>query len=347
MGLLTELVGIPSPTGAADEAADWLVRQLQERGVPARRDQSGNVLGEVEPTSNCPESGDIYLLGHIDTVEGFWPPVLDDGRLHGRGASDAKGPLAAFTAALLRARDSSELRRRVTLLAAIDEEGASQGARHLAATLPSPAYLVVGEPSGAARVVIGYRGNLRCTVRVHAAVHHSSRPEATAAELGVEAWEAIRGLLGDWNGSRRGFDAVDGHLLEMDTSSDGLRSSARLAVSFRLPNQLTPAQLAEMLQVLLPRASVEVLSSEQAVALPRTGPLPATFARAIRGLGGDLGWQRRLATSDLNVVMPIWGCPAVVYGPGNAELDHTPNESIGLNDFGFATAVLRTVLAQL
>jgi LysW-gamma-L-lysine carboxypeptidase len=341
------LVGIPSPTGSADEAADWLVQQLQERGVAARRDECGNVVGEVEPTSASPEEGDIYLLGHIDTVEGFWPPVLDDGRLRGRGTSDAKGPLAAFTAALLRARDSSDLRRRVTLLAAIDEEGASQGARHLAATLPSPAYLVVGEPSGAARVVIGYRGSLRCTLGVHTPVRHSSRPEPTAAELGVEAWEAIRGLLIDWNGSRQGFDAADGHLLEMDTSSDGLHSSARLEVSFRLPDRLSPVELVDMLQGHLPLASVEVRSSEQAVALPRTGALPASFAQAIRGLGGNLGWQRRLATSDLNVVMPSWKCPAVVYGPGNAELDHTPSESIGLNDFGFATAVLRTVLSRL
>jgi LysW-gamma-L-lysine carboxypeptidase len=88
-------------------------------------------------------------------------------------------------------------------------------------------------------------------------------------------------------------------------------------------------------------------SMDDAAMAPRTGRLPAAFGAAIRATGRQPGWLRRLGTSDLNVVLPAWSCPAVVYGPGDAELDHTPQESIGIEDFGLAISVLTSVLSQL
>ena len=50
---------------------------------------------------------------------------------------------------------------------------------------------------------------------------------------------------------------------------------------------------------------------------------------------------------DMTVVGPAWGCPMVTYGPGDASLDHTPEERIVLADYGRAIAVLRDVLVSL
>ena len=41
----------------------------------------------------------------------------------------------------------------------------------------------------------------------------------------------------------------------------------------------------------------------------------------------------KTGTADLNIVAPAWGCPALAYGPGDASLDHTPNEHIHLSEF--------------
>jgi [amino group carrier protein]-lysine/ornithine hydrolase len=49
----------------------------------------------------------------------------------------------------------------------------------------------------------------------------------------------------------------------------------------------------------------------------------------------------------LNIVAPVWKCPAVVYGPGDSALDHTPNEHIALEDYAKAVAVLVNVLNGL
>ncbi|MHB1526101.1 MAG: M20/M25/M40 family metallo-hydrolase [Candidatus Dormibacteria bacterium] len=343
--LLRGLVAIPSPTGHEETASRWLVQQLQALGLEAGRDAVGNVVGIVEPAAGRATAGDVYLLGHIDTVEGFWPVELLEGRLSGRGASDAKGPLAAFVAAAVRARGS--LRRRVLILAAVGEEGDSGGARHLARSLPPPDYLVVGEPSGAGRLVIGYRGRLRCSLELSRPGLHSSRPEPTAAEDGLALWLAVVEMVSGLNRGRSGFEAIDGHLLSIQTSSDGLRDSVRLELGFRLPVWSAPGDLLGRLRALAPQARIEPGGLEAAVSVGRTGALPSAFSRAILAQGGRPVWQRRLATSDLNVVLPVWSCPALVYGPGDSELDHTPQESISLDDYSRAIQVLAQVLAEL
>ncbi|MGA7172067.1 MAG: M20/M25/M40 family metallo-hydrolase, partial [Candidatus Dormiibacterota bacterium] len=258
-----------------------------------------------------------------------------------------KGPLAAFLLAAMRVRSSGQLRRRVRILAVADEEGESAGARRLVTTLPPPAFLIVGEPSGSDRVVLGYRGSLRCRWALSRPTQHSSRPEPTTAERGIAAWSAVVAEVAAINGEARGFDAVDTHLLEIQCRSDGLQDTVTLHLGFRLPPAIGPGDLGARLHGLALGGRLEVLGAEPAALAPRVGQLPTAFARAIRADGAKATWQRRLATSDLNVVLPGRRCPAVVYGPGDSVLDHTPEESIELADFARGIRVLTRVLLAL
>ncbi len=38
--------------------------------------------------------------------------------------------------------------------------------------------------------------------------------------------------------------------------------------------------------------------------------------------GGEPRFVYKTGTADLNIVAPVWKCPAVVYGPGDSNLDH-------------------------
>ncbi len=50
----------------------------------------------------------------------------------------------------------------------------------------------------------------------------------------------------------------------------------------------------------------------------------------------------------MNVVAPEWpSTPFVSYGPGDSNLDHTPDEHIDLAEYGRAIDVLGRVLVQL
>src|SRR5260221_9007459 len=123
---------------------------MAERGFRATVDDAGNAVGEIG-------AGPIHvvLLGHIDTVPGEIPVRVEDGELVGRGAVDAKGPLAAFVAAATEPVAGVK----VTVVGAVEEESpTSKGARHWA-TLPAPDWCVIGEHSGREGVTDALKGS--------------------------------------------------------------------------------------------------------------------------------------------------------------------------------------------
>src|SRR5688572_16759937 len=99
--MLHGLVEVPSVTGDTDGAVEAFVRGCRDLGYrDARRDEAGNAVAVAGRGSR-----EILLVGHIDTVAPPLPVKLEGGALWGRGAVDAKGPLAAFACAAARFLD--------------------------------------------------------------------------------------------------------------------------------------------------------------------------------------------------------------------------------------------------
>jgi acetylornithine deacetylase len=135
----------------------------------------------------------VMLLGHLDTVGGAamddpFAGDVRDGSVHGRGAYDMKGAVAA---ALVAARDLDRagLDGSVVVACAADEEYASLGAEHLVAHGPRPDHVVVCEPTDE-RLAIAHRGFAGFEIEVRGRAAHGSRPD-----LGVDAIAAIGVVL--------------------------------------------------------------------------------------------------------------------------------------------------------
>jgi len=100
---LIGLVSQYSPSGQERGAVEWLVTRMKSLGYDdAFIDEVGNAVGVI---GQGPKQ--IVLLGHIDTVPGeisvCVEPVgatRESPLLYGRGAVDAKGPLASFVDAV-------------------------------------------------------------------------------------------------------------------------------------------------------------------------------------------------------------------------------------------------------
>jgi LysW-gamma-L-lysine carboxypeptidase len=75
--------------------------------------------------------------------------------------------------------------------------------------------------------------------------------------------------------------------------------------------------------------------------------LVRAFLSGIRALDGKPSFVYKTGTADLNIVAPVWKCPAVVYGPGDSSLDHTPNEHISLDEYAKSVQVLSEALNAL
>src|SRR5258708_6819751 len=178
-----------NPPGRELEAAQWLKAAMSEMGfiadttdiMPGRT----NVVGVLD---NGP--GPAFAFNtHIDVVPAGsgWssdPFTLreSDGRLYGRGACDAKGPMTAMLETM-RWLAQNQQRWSGTLLGVFvaDEEASSRGAKAYARSGPKIDTCMIGEPT-ACTTYSAHKGSLRPLVRVHGRTAHSGMPD-----LGVNA----------------------------------------------------------------------------------------------------------------------------------------------------------------
>lgn len=337
--LLERLVSIPSPTGQESEAVDFLVGQMREWGWESGKDAAGNAVGRYGHGARH-----LLFLGHIDTVPGWIPVRWEGGSLWGRGSVDAKGPLAAFMAAASRGFGPD---LRVTVVAAVGEEGPdSTGARHIARG-PAPDFCIIGEPSGLHGLTLGYKGALGCRIELQTPGGHSAGQEPSVAEQAVELWQGIQELCQGWEESGSQFFSLTPCLKELNTRSDGLREHAKMHVSFRLPPGLAGAEFQRRLQQLSPVAQWSFGGYYPAYRGGKRNQLVTAFLSALRHCGLQPSFKLKSGTSDMNVAGPAWGCPMVAYGPGDSSLDHTPWERLPGNEFLQAVEVHRQLLERL
>lgn len=337
--LVRGLVSIPSVSREERRAVDFLVERMRERGFLAHVDEAGNAVGEI---GDGPAH--VVLLGHIDTVPGEIPVRVEDGELVGRGAVDAKGPLAAFVSAASEPIPGVK----VTVVGAVEEESpTSKGARHRALH-PAPDWCIVGEPSGWDGITVAYKGRLVADLAIDRDARHGAAPGPTVSEEALAVWERVRGAAAA-RGGVRSFERLDCRLEGMWSDADGLREGARLRIGYRIPPGLTVEELeAELREAAAgeTRVAVTRVASEEPARTERTSELARAFVRSIADAGGRATFLVKSGTSDMNVLAPVWRCPMVAYGPGDSAYDHTPMERLRLEDHARAIAILRGVLRR-
>jgi LysW-gamma-L-lysine carboxypeptidase len=339
---LIGLVERYSPSGQERGAADWLVARM--RALHFSRsfvDEAGNAVGVM---GDGPQQ--VVLLGHIDTVPGEIPVRVEEDILYARGAVDAKGPLACFVDAVSRLGPVEGWQ--FVVVGAVEEERDSDGARY-AAPVYHPQFAIVGEPNRWDRVALGYKGSAWAHLTVRRELAHTAGRQESACEAAVEMWLRINKWSDEFNGGReRAFDRLLLTLRGMESGGDGFEEWARLRIGARLPVDLDPPAWFERLQQLADGAQMERLGFPiPAYQCEKNTPLVRAFLGGIRAAGGTPSFVYKTGTADLNIVVPAWNCPALVYGPGDSALDHTPNEHISLGEYEKSVGVLMTALEKL
>jgi LysW-gamma-L-lysine carboxypeptidase len=346
IGLVTQY----SPSGQERGAVEWLVARMKSLGYDnAFIDDAGNAVGVM---GQGPQQ--VVLLGHIDTVPGEIRVEQDDVMLYGRGAVDAKGPLACFADAVAKVgvKDGWQF----VVIGAVEEERNSEGARFVVDQY-KPEFAIIGEPNQWDRVALGYKGSAWANITVKRGQTHTASGEETAAEVAVEIWLKIKAYVDSFNADKQKvFDKLLLTLRGMESDSNDFEQWARLKVGVRLPVEVSPeawyTKLNEIINDSHLQGDCHFTVEPTGFAVPAWGcekntPLVRSFLSGIRSQGGEPRFVYKTGTADLNIVAPVWKCPAVVYGPGDSSLDHTPNEHITLDDYAKAVLVLANALDSL
>ncbi len=342
--LLQDLVNIYSPSTQEAPAVAYLVDWLNAHGFRAEIDEAGNAVG-ARGAENAPYT--IMLLGHIDTVHGQIPVRVEDEVLYGRGSVDAKGSLCTFASAAAAAALPEMWR--VVVVGAVEEETAtSKGARYIR-DAHNPTLCVIGEPSGAGRITLGYKGRLVAEYRLTRAIGHTARPEPSAGALGAQFWNRVVTWADqqNWN-IEKYFDQVMCNLRSINTESDDFYDTVHMMIGFRLPPSHTPNDVTAAVSRLAdPDSDLRFYGKEPAYRAEKNTSLVRGMLAAIRANGHKPGFVLKTGTSDMNIVGAKWNCPMVAYGPGDSNLDHTPHEHLPLAEYDLAIQILTHLLENL
>jgi acetylornithine deacetylase len=264
-------------------------------------------------------------------VPPFFPSRVEDGRLYGRGACDAKGILAAQLAAAERLRAAGE--RRVGLLFVVGEERGSDGARAANDTPLSQGsrFLIDGEPTDN-RLGLATRGILRLKLRAGGRAAHSSFPE-----LGESAIDKLIDTLVDLRSIPLPADPILGKthytigLVSGGVAPNVVSPSAEAEVMFR-----TVSDAAEVRRAVAPL--------ERRVAIEHVLEVPPVRLRTVAGFDAEVFPY----TTDIPF-LARWGEP-LLFGPGSIHVAHTADEYVSIAELSAAAdhyvALARALLAS-
>jgi succinyl-diaminopimelate desuccinylase len=358
-----------NPPGQELAVADLVCAQARAWGLRAELIPLGpdraNLLVDLPEQVDGPT---LLLCGHTDTVppgEQRWEhdPLsadLADGLVHGRGAVDMKGGLAAMLAAMRDlAAEASAPRGRVRLVGLVGEEVDCAGARAFlqAGGLEDVDWMVVGEPTSL-DVVVAHRGALWLEVVAHGRTAHGSMPH-----LGVNAIDGLLDLLHALRDLR--IDCTPHALLapptmNVGTIRGGIKTNvvpdfASATVDLRtLPGQrhdeLVDAALsiASTVEESRPglRLEVRVAHDLPAVETDPRQPLVQAAERVTASVRGQAPLVKGVSYyTDASVLTPPSGVPTLILGPGDETLCHQPNERIEVEQVLLAVRCY-TALAQ-
>jgi acetylornithine deacetylase len=361
VGFLDAAVRIESH-GDVREMREFLVDTLETHGVDPVVDDAGNTLATTG--SGSPH---VVCNTHVDTVSPHVPHDRADGVIHGRGACDAKGPLAAILAAFL-AADGGD--GRLTLAVTPDEEMHSTGAAALDlsalpdVTSPTADVYVVGEPTGL-DVCTAAKGRFEGTI--HLSGRHAHAAEPSSGTNAVAAAEDALAAIRSFDAGRDAHPDLGPATLTPTVVAGGEATNQVPAdCAITVDRRSVPPETAEGFAAELERAVDDATPAPVGVDLaPTERPTPfleafATdadepvvrhlSAAAARVTDGAAGAVRPFtAATEASYFAPA---PTVVFGPGvladdDGPVAHADREYVRVAEVERAATALTDALGEL
>ncbi|MDH7578998.1 MAG: M20/M25/M40 family metallo-hydrolase [Bacillota bacterium] len=345
---LLRLIEIPSESGAEEPLLQYLEKRLARLDLPlVRQDvapgRSNLVLNPL------PEPA-LLLDAHADTV-----PVVIEGRpcltrvegrrIFGRGSADVKGGIAAliFALELLKETGGDLSNWPVTVVFTVDEEQDAIGSAGAAASF-RPAEVIALEPTGLA-ICPAQAGSITASIKLTGHPAHGSEMETgtNAIQQAIELLSELKELpflraehpvLGKNNFN---IQKINGGTTELVVPQ-----FCELKIDFRILPEQEIQEIAQELALFLTARGAEYTFLDFSPPFEFESDLPVIKrlqegARAVLGRHLDLSGFRSWSDAEN---FTETGVPAIVFGPGNLAVSHTPFEHVDLEEVRLAAHIL-------
>ena len=381
---LCDLIRFPSTSSHETEAMEFLGREC---GMPNVRvetvDLSDSLLSDPDYCSPIPGlkydgrfnlrlvrkgtgGGRTLLLNtHVDVVPPSndmaepWTPRVEDGRVFGRGACDAKGQIATVFL-VLRTLDALgvELRGDVVAHLVVEEENGGNGTLAMVRGGEKADACIVVEPSEC-RVLTSIRGAVWFKLRLTGKAGHSGAAGETRSAL-LMAREAM-GILEAYHDrlleESRNLPLYDVYPNPMPLTFGRLHAGdwPAMAPSLAvlegvlgfLPNKTRDQVCSEMRRALIggddflaENVDLSFTYRHDCSVVDPGHELPQGILRAAREMGVSSEAGAATSSSDAWLYSNQLGIPAVHFGPGLLQVCHARSEHIDMADIGKAAGVL-------
>jgi acetylornithine deacetylase len=326
--LTRRLIEIPSLSGEEEEVGRFLASHLEGLGYAVELQAAEAGRANVIATTKTGRPRVVFST-HMDTVPPFIASSEDESHIHGRGACDAKGIIAAQVAACERLR--ADGLTDIGLLFTVDEELGSLGARAANAhpLAASCEFLINGEPTEN-RLATGSKGSLRLRLQAEGRAAHSAYPER-----GESAIEKLLDVLASVRAAAWPRDAFFGETTcNIGTVAGGTRpnvipAEAQAELQIRLVTESRVVK--EILErTVAGRARVEYLSVAEPV---RMHPVEGFAQEVVR------------FTTDIPY-LSNWGTPLLL-GPGSILDAHTAHERVSKRELEEAVGLYERLARSL
>ena len=373
--MLARLIAFDTTSAGSNLALiDFARAYLAEHGIESRLtyDDSrakANLYASLGPAG----PGGVVLSGHTDVVPVAGQPWQSDpftlterdGRLYGRGTSDMKS-FIALALALVPEMLAAGLKRPLHLALSYDEElgclGAPRMIADIAANLPKPAIVIVGEPT---RLKLGnrHKGCYGFQIDIqgrdgHSSATHRGVNAITHAAAVVDFIEAIAERHRREGPFDEGFDPPYTTLnvgeIAGGSAVNIIARHCRLGWEFRPIPAVDPGRvIAEvetyLAEVLRPRLSARAPEAKAEMwgdcvvppLVPRADSPAADLMRRLTGANETIGLAFATEAGQFQEI----GIDAIVCGPGSIEQAHQPDEFIELSQIAEGEAFLRRLIA--
>ena len=374
--MIETLVGFPTVSRDSNLDLVHFVRDyLAGHGVASHIVPNGeatkaNLYATVGPDAE----GGVVLSGHTDVVPVDGQPWDTDpfevvergGRLYGRGTCDMKS-FSAIALALVPDMLARGLKRPIHLALSYDEEVGCLGApamiARIAAEMPRPAAVIVGEPTSMKvmtahkgitvmeTVVTGHEAHSSQTHRGVSAVMTAARLVAKLGEMAREAEANVSALPFE-----PPFTTIHVGVIEGGTAANIISRRCRFLWDIRHIPEDDPmvhvhrfrawyeAEVLPAMRRVAPEANIEIRMDNQA---PAFGPEEDGEAERIaRALTGDNAVHAAAYAAEAGQFQEA-GFSTVICGPGSIDQAHQPNEYIELDQVEQCERFLRRLMDDL